>query len=74
MFEAGGEAFSASGSMPLRPGFTAIMPWRASQAEPLPALLAGEVLAVAEVELYQVGGALCPAGGAQAVGRHGPSL
>ncbi len=27
---AGGEQFSASGVMPLRPGFTAIMPWRVS--------------------------------------------
>lgn len=25
---AGGEEFSASGVLPLRPGFTAIMPWR----------------------------------------------
>ena len=27
---AGGEQFTASGVMPLRPGFTAVMPWRVS--------------------------------------------
>lgn len=53
VFEAGGETFSASGSVALRPGFTAIMPWRATPSEPLPAMVAGEVLPLAEVELYQ---------------------
>ena len=27
-FSAGGEQFSAAGVMPLRPGFTAVMPWK----------------------------------------------
>ncbi|GFR42563.1 hypothetical protein Agub_g3474, partial [Astrephomene gubernaculifera] len=52
-FEAGGEGFSAVGSVVVRPGFTAIMPWRATQSDPLPPLSPGEVLPLAEVELYQ---------------------
>lgn len=47
----GGETFSASGSVVLRPGFTAIMPWKVSQAEPLPPLSEGQVLPLKGVEL-----------------------
>ncbi|KXZ51646.1 hypothetical protein GPECTOR_11g100 [Gonium pectorale] len=52
-FEGGGETFSASGSVAVKPGFTAIMPWRATQSEPLPPLSPGEFLTLTEVELYQ---------------------
>eukprot|EP00878_Enallax_costatus_P033145 GHUV01036535.1.p1 GENE.GHUV01036535.1~~GHUV01036535.1.p1 ORF type:complete len:508 (+),score=89.61 GHUV01036535.1:521-2044(+) len=48
---AGGETFTATGSVVLRPGFTAIMPWKASQAAPLPPLKEGEVLQIKSVEL-----------------------
>ncbi|KAI8468313.1 MAG: DNA topoisomerase [Monoraphidium minutum] len=49
----GGEGFVASGTVLLKPGFTAIMPWRAPQAEPLPPLQEGEVLPLQGVELAQ---------------------
>lgn len=47
----GGETFSASGSVVVRPGFTAIMPWKVSQADPLPPLSEGQVLPLKGVEL-----------------------
>ncbi|GBF93668.1 DNA topoisomerase [Raphidocelis subcapitata] len=50
---AGGEAFTATGTVLLRPGFTAIMPWRAPQSEPLPPLSEGEALPLQGVELVQ---------------------
>lgn len=31
-FSAGGENFSSGGVLPLRPGFTAIMPWKVDSA------------------------------------------
>ncbi|KIY99766.1 topoisomerase (DNA) III beta, partial [Monoraphidium neglectum] len=49
----GGEAFVAGGTVVLKPGFTAIMPWRAPQAEPLPVLQEGESLPLQAVELVQ---------------------
>eukprot|EP00798_Chlamydomonas_sp_ICE-L_P024301 gene24302-9904_t len=52
-FNAGGETFFAHGSVNVKPGFTAIMPWKASQNEPLPPLQQGEQLEMKEVELYQ---------------------
>ncbi|GIL45930.1 hypothetical protein Vafri_3041 [Volvox africanus] len=52
-FEGGGETFTATGSVAVRPGFTAIMPWRATQSEPLPPLTPGEHLPLTDVELYQ---------------------
>jgi len=52
----GGEAFSATGLVVVKPGFTAIMPWRAPQAEPLPPLQEGEVLPLQGVELVAVSG------------------
>lgn len=48
---AGGESFSASGLVVLRPGFAAVMPWRAPQPEPLPPLEEGEALPLQGVEL-----------------------
>ncbi|KAF6259333.1 DNA topoisomerase [Scenedesmus sp. NREL 46B-D3] len=47
----GGETFTATGSVVLRPGFTAIMPWKVSQAEPLPPLSEGQVMQLKGVEL-----------------------
>lgn len=35
-FICGGEVFTAEGSLVLKPGFTAVVPWRAVQAQPLP--------------------------------------
>ncbi|EFJ52569.1 hypothetical protein VOLCADRAFT_79203 [Volvox carteri f. nagariensis] len=52
-FEGDGETFSASGSVVVRQGFTAIMPWRATQSEPLPPLTPGEYLPLSDLELYQ---------------------
>ncbi|KAG2490592.1 hypothetical protein HYH03_010985 [Edaphochlamys debaryana] len=53
VFEAGGETFTATGCQALRPGFTAIMPWRAAATDTLPPLSPGEQLPLSEVELYQ---------------------
>lgn len=50
-FEAGKETFTASGVSMVRPGFTSIMHWRAVASEPLPPLVKGESLSIAEVEL-----------------------
>lgn len=50
---AGGETFTATGTVVLKPGFTAVMPWRAPQAEPLPALQEGETLPLQSVEVAQ---------------------
>eukprot|EP00879_Flechtneria_rotunda_P020115 GHRR01021155.1.p1 GENE.GHRR01021155.1~~GHRR01021155.1.p1 ORF type:complete len:503 (+),score=166.27 GHRR01021155.1:71-1579(+) len=47
----GGEVFTASGSVVLKAGFTAIMPWRASQAAPMPLLTDGQTLQLKDVEL-----------------------
>ncbi|KAF5836440.1 DNA topoisomerase [Dunaliella salina] len=52
-FQAAGEVFYAHGAMAQKPGFTAIMPWRAIQSEPLPKLVEGEYLDIKEVELHQ---------------------
>ncbi|KAL4458501.1 hypothetical protein ABPG75_013366 [Micractinium tetrahymenae] len=52
-FSAGPESFSAGGTQVLRPGFTAIMPWKAVQNEPLPPLRSGETVPISEVELHQ---------------------
>lgn len=53
---AGGEAFVATGTVVLRPGFAAVMPWRAPPNEPLPALEEGEALPLQSVELVTVSG------------------
>jgi DNA topoisomerase III len=51
----GGETFSVTGSIVIKPGFTAVMPWRGSDpALSLPAMRPGEGVPFTEVELYQV--------------------
>lgn len=47
----GGEVFTTSGSVVVRPGFAAIMPWKATQADPLPPLSEGQLLTLKDVEL-----------------------
>ncbi|CAK0787024.1 hypothetical protein CVIRNUC_010240 [Coccomyxa viridis] len=53
LLSAGQEVFSATGTSPKRPGFTAVMPWRAVEGEPLPPLQEGEALPITEVDLKQ---------------------
>lgn len=53
-FTGGGESFSASGSVALRPGFTAIMGWKAVEGYPLPPLTVGEALELKDCVLHQV--------------------
>ncbi|GAB4821904.1 hypothetical protein N2152v2_008950 [Parachlorella kessleri] len=52
-FAAGAESFAAMGTTVIKPGFTAIMPWKGVSSEPLPAFQQGEVVPIQEVELHQ---------------------
>ncbi|KAK9804028.1 hypothetical protein WJX73_004084 [Symbiochloris irregularis] len=53
VLSAGGESFHAEGVTPLRSGFTAIMPWKATEAAALPPMTEGEALPITSVELHQ---------------------
>ena len=53
-FSGGGETFVASGVALKKPGFTAIMPWAAPAAQPLPVLTVGERLPIKSVGVREV--------------------
>eukprot|EP00884_Botryococcus_braunii_P010708 jgi/Botrbrau1/19639/Bobra.0003s0009.1 len=53
VFSAGNETFTASGVQPLKPGFTAIMPWKAVEGSALPSLKEGEQLRISSVLVKQ---------------------
>lgn len=50
-FTAGGETFFAEGCRTLRPGWTAVMPWRAVQNRPLPDFNDGETVPLHDATL-----------------------